>query len=270
MERIMGRDMSPVHKVFDYAERHFAMDIPLMYILTVTTAGAGGAHAHSPTASDSVHAHSHAAVEGAHAHSPTASDSVRVHSLAAGRDREIYAKSIESSQKHNLNFLDSPLKKAVVYLSPNEFHTTWIGNKAVYRTRMAMADGGELLIIAPGVRRFGEDLTNDALIRKYGYAGRDKVLAYARDNKDLADNLGVAAHLIHGSSDGRFSITYATQHISKDEMESAGFNYMPLDEALSRYDVGALKNGFNTVNGEEIFFIDNPALGLWALKSKFI
>lgn len=236
MERMMGRDLSPVHKVFDYAEQHFAMDIPLVYILTVTM------------------------VE---------EDGVRVHSLAAGRDREIFSKSIEVSQKHNLNFLDQPLKKVVVYLDPEEFHTTWLGNKAIYRTRMAMADGGELLIIAPGVHRFGEDLENDALIRKYGYFGRDKILELTRDKEELAGNLSVAAHLIHGSSDGRFSVTYAPGHLTKEETEAVGFGYMPLPEALSRYDVKALKNGFHTVNGEEIFYVSNPAIGLWADKTRF-
>jgi len=236
MERMMGRDHSPVHKVFDYAEAHFAMDIPLMYVLTVTTSDAGGVH---------------------------------VQSIASGRDRELFSKSIAVSQKHNLTFLDKPLKKAVVYLDPKEFRTTWLGNKAIYRTRMAMADGGELLVIAPGVHRCGEDLQNDAIIKKYGYVGRDNVLQMVMGNKDLADNLSVAAHLIHGSSDGRFHITYAAGQMSQEEIESVGFGYMPIEEALSRYDVHSLKNGFNTVNNEEIFFVSNPAIGLWAYKERF-
>lgn len=236
MERMMGRDHSPVHKVFDYAESHFAMDIPLMYLLTVTTLDAEGIH---------------------------------VQSLACGRDRELFSRSTACSQEHNLNFLDAPLKKVVVYMDPREFHATWIANKAVYRTRMAMADGGELLVIAPGVERFGEDPDNDALIRRYGYWGRERILQLTEENEDLRSNLSVAAHLIHGSSDGRFRITYAPGRLSREETEGAGFDYIPLEEALARYDVTRLTDGFHTVDGEEIFYISNPATGLWADKSRF-
>jgi hypothetical protein len=134
---------------------------------------------------------------------------------------------------------------------------------------MAIADGGELLIIAPGLRRFGEDAENDALIRKYGYFGRDRILELMRANKDLADNPGVAAHLIHGSPDGRFSITYAPGHLSKAETESAGFGYMPVDEALSHYDVASYSNGLVKRDDDDFYFINNPAVGLWAHKNRF-
>lgn len=236
MERMMGRDETPVHKVFDYAEQHFAAQLPLMYLLTVTT---------------------------------LEDHEIRVQSLAAGRDRKIFSESIKCSQQHNLNFLDAPLKKVVVYMDPQEFHTTWIGNKSIYRTRMAMADDGELIVIAPGIKGFGEDLQNDALIRKYGYCGRNQVLQWVQENDDLANNLSVAAHLIHGSSNGRFRITYAPGHLNKNETEKAGFIYMPLKDALDKYDVKSLKDGLNIVDGEEIFFIRNPALGLWADKTRF-
>ena len=53
--------------------------------------------------------------------------------------------------------LDQPLRKAVVYLDPHEFRSTWLGSKAIYRTRMALADGAELIILAPAVKEFGED-----------------------------------------------------------------------------------------------------------------
>ena len=165
-----------------------------------------------------------------------------------------------------------PLKKCVVYLTPSEFRTTWLGNKAVYRTRMAMADGGELIILAPGVERFGEDMTVDALIRKYGYKGRLNTLAAFEkpENEDLRSNMGAAAHLIHGSSDGRFSITYCTKKISREEIEGVGFQWADYDEMARRYDPEKLTYGRNTMpDGEEIFFIPNPALGLWADKSKF-
>ena len=236
MENMMGRDFTPVHKVFDYAEEHFCADIPLTYILTVTAPNERGTN---------------------------------VRSLAVGRERAMFSASIKVSQRENLNFLDQPLKKVVVFLDPEEFRTTWLGNKSVYRTRMAIADAGELIVVAPGVHRFGEDLQNDKLIRKYGYMGREKILDFVKENKDLADNLSVAAHLIHGSSDGRFAITYAPGHLTREETETAGYNYLPLEEAMKKYDVANLKQGMNTVNGEEIYFVGNPALGLWAYRKRF-
>ncbi|MDR1535985.1 MAG: nickel-dependent lactate racemase [Planctomycetota bacterium] len=236
MENMMGRDLTPVHRVFDYAEERFCGRIPLLYALTVTAPDATGPN---------------------------------VRSFAIGRDRAMFSDSIKVSQRFNLNFLDKPLKKVVAYLDPEEFHTTWIANKSIYRTRMAIADAGELIVIAPGVHRFGEDLTNDKLIRKYGYIGRRKVLESVGNNPDLAENLSVAAHLIHGSPDGRFTVTYAPGHLTREETESVGFKYLPLEEATAKYDPARLRPGFNRVGGEEIYFVPNPALGLWADRSRF-
>lgn len=232
LERIMGKDFSPVRRVFDYAEEHFLGDVPLMYVLTCTT---------------------------------NTGDKTNIHGLYIGRSRENFEMAVEQSQKINLIHMDRPIKKAVVYLDPREFKSTWLGNKAVYRTRMAIADGGELIILAPGVVHFGEDSENDRLIRKYGYVGRENVLKLVNDpaNTDLKENLSVAAHLIHGSSDGRFSITYCTEKLSREEVERAAFGYVPYSEAAKKYDHTKLTDGWNTVDGEEIYYISNPALGLW-------
>ena len=237
LERIMGKDHSPVRKVFDYAEEHFLMQIPLVYVLTVTTAPKGN---------------------------------IQMHGLYIGRDRKYFEMAVAKSQEKNLTFVDTPFQKVVVYLDPNEFKSTWLGNKAVYRTRMAIADGGELIILAPGVRHFGEDEGIDQLIRKYGYVGRLKVLELVKEHEDLKNNLSAAAHLIHGSSDDRFSITYCTQYVTEEEVRGVNFQYMPYQEAAKLYDPEKLKDGYNTLeNGETIYYISNPALGLWADKSKF-
>jgi hypothetical protein len=166
--------------------------------------------------------------------------------------------------------LDQPLRKAVVYLDPHEFHSTWLGNKAVYRTRMALADGADLIILAPAVKEFGEDRTIDALIRKYGYRGTPATLDAVAKNPDLAADLSAAAHLIHGSSEGRFTITWCPGHLTREEVEGAGFAYSDLPEMLRRYDPAKLAHGFNTVDGEEVFFVANPGLGLWAHRDRFI
>ena len=237
MERILGRDFSPVRKVFDYAEENYLQGIPLMYVLTVTSQEEGR---------------------------------TILHGLFLGRERKVFEEAVALSQEKNIIFLDRPLKKVVVYLEEKEFKSTWLGNKAIYRTKMAMAAGGELIILAPGVRKFGEDNENDRLIRKYGYMGRKRVLELCRESGELAGNLSVAAHLIHGSSDERFTIHYACEHLTKEEIEKTNFKYLPLEEAYDRYCPQRLKDGFNVMaDGEEIFYISNPALGLWTERSSF-
>lgn len=230
MERVMGRDFSPVRRVFDYAEQHFLKDVPLMYVLTVTT---------------------------------NDGDKTNIHGLFIGRARELFEMAVEQSREKNLTKVDAPLKKVVVNLDPREFKSTWLGNKAIYRTRMAIANGGELIILAPGVKKFGEDAENDRLIRKYGYVGRKRVLELVRENADLRENLSVAAHLIHGSSDGRFKITYAAENMSPEEITSVNYSYMPYHKAYELY--GNLKDGMHNINGEQIYYISNPALGLWTV-----
>ena len=239
MERMMGKDHTPVRKVFDYALTHFLKDRPILFVLTVTTAPAGH---------------------------------IATHGLFIGEERSALEAAIALAQEKNIDFVDTGIKKCVVYLTPEEFHSTWLGNKSVYRTRMAIADGGELLVLAPGIERFGEDEQVDKLIRKYGYKGRINTLEQfgKAENQDLRDNMGAAAHLIHGSSDGRFTITYAVKDISKEEIESVGFQAADYEEMARRYDPEKLTYGYNTLpDGEEIYFIPNPALGLWINKEKF-
>jgi len=192
-----------------------------------------------------------------------------VRGLFIGDDLECFLKAAELSLKVNFEMLDEPIRKAVVYLDPSEFHSTWLGNKAIYRTRMALADGAELVILGPGVKEFGEDKAIDTLIRKYGYRGTPATLASVAANADLAGGLGAAAHLIHGSSEGRFKITWCPGRLSKEEIEGAGFNYDDGNDLLKRYSPAKLKHGFNHVEGEDIFFIANPGLGLWAHRGRF-
>jgi hypothetical protein len=166
--------------------------------------------------------------------------------------------------------VDKPLNKVVVYLDPGEFKSTWLGNKSIYRTRMALADGGELIVLGPGVKEFGEDKAIDSLIRKYGYRTSPEILQFIEDNEDLRNNLSAAAHLIHGSSENRFNICYCPGHLSQQEIESVGFSYGDLEEMKQKYNPEKLTDGFNSMeDGEEVFYISNPALGLWAYRGRF-
>jgi len=206
---------------------------------------------------------------------------VRARDVATGRlvtrglfagegDDACFLRGAKLCQQVNLDLLDAPLRKVVVYLDPSEFKSTWLGNKAIYRTRMAMADDGELIILAPGVREFGEDPEIDRLIRKYGYRGTPHTLRQVAENPELAANLSAAAHLIHGSSEDRFRVTYCPGGLTREEVEGVGFAYGDLAGKLASFGPETLRDGFNTLpNGEEVFYISNPALGLWGLKGQF-
>ena len=185
----------------------------------------------------------------------------------AGDDVETYLEAARASQKQNITVVP-PLKKIVAVMQGDEFYSTWVANKAIYRTRKALAQDGELLIIAPGLERFGEQPEIDAIIRKYGYSGTENVMRLYKECPDDGDlkNFAVGtAHLIHGSSEGRFTITYAPGKMSQKDIESVCFNYADINETLKRYNPTELKNGFNTMpDGEEIYFISTPSAGLWS------
>jgi nickel-dependent lactate racemase len=189
--------------------------------------------------------------------------------LYIGDDEEVFRLAAELSVKVNFTIVREPLNKVVVYLNAEEFKSTWLGNKSIYRTRMAMADNGELIVIAPGLKEFGEDREIDRLIRKYGYRGTPSTLKALADNEELKNNLSAAAHMIHGSTEGRFSVTYCPGKLSEAEVESVNFRYHDLEDMLSRYNPAKLRDGNNILdNGEEVFYISNPALGLWSTREK--
>ena len=237
MERIMGRADNPVRRVLNYAASHFLASLPIVYVLTVVSRNSAGVPV--------------------------------TRGLFIGDDSECFHRAAELSFQVNTALMPKPLRKVVVYLDPREFHSTWLGNKAIYRTRMALENGGELIILAPGVREFGEDPLIDRLIRKYGYHGTEATLAMVNENDDLAANLSAAAHLIHGSSEDRFHIVWCPGHLTREEVEQVGFQYAEPAKMMKLYDPAKLQQGWNCVQGEEIFFIDNPGLGLWAERNRF-
>lgn len=239
MERIMGRAINPVRNLLNYASDNFTSHLPIVYVHTVIGRD-------------------------------DATGKLVTRGLYIGDDIEVLTKAAELSLKVNFIMLDAPLKKVVVYLDPSEFKSTWLGNKSVYRTRMALDDGGELIVLAPGLKEFGEDKEIDRLIRKYGYKSTPETMKSLEENEELRNNLSAAAHLIHGSSENRFSITYCPGNLTKEEIESVNFNYADLNEMTHKYNPEVLKDGFNTMpDGEEIFYISNPAVGLWAFKERF-
>ena len=237
MERMMGRADTPLRKILNYAQDNFCQHLPLIYVLTVVGSDLAG--------------------------------NLVTRGLFIGDDVECFEKASELSAQVNFQQLDEEFDKVVVYLDPEEFHSTWLGNKAIYRTRMAIADGGELIVLAPKVKTFGEDLQIDALIRKYGYRTTPEIMKFMDDNEDLQNNLSAVAHLMHGSSENRFKITYCPGELTKEEIEGVGYAYGELDEMLERYKIDNRQNGWHKTDaGERFYYVSNPALGLWAYKHR--
>ncbi|MFP4114956.1 MAG: D-mannonate epimerase, partial [Spirochaetales bacterium] len=237
MERIMGHADSPVRAVLNEASDRFARDLPIVYVLTVVEA--------APTR-------------------------LVVRGLFIGDDSECYYKAAALSREVNVFLVDRPLPKIVAYMDPREYTSTWVANKAIYRTRMAIADGGELVVIAPGVTQYGENETIDRLVARYGYRGTVATLAAVESDSELGMALGAAAHLIHGSSEGRFRIRYAAGGLTPAQVSHVGFEPESVEAALARYPLAEMRDGWNTTaDGEEVYFISNPALGLWAEASRF-
>ena len=240
MEKAIGVMNSPARRLYDYAQQHFIDGkIPLVYIQTVTQENADG--------------------------------DVALCGVYIGSTREPFERACALSQKLNITYLDRPAKKVVAYLDPKELKTTWVGNKGIYRTRMIVADGGELLLLGPGIQAFGENEEMDEMTRTIGYTGTPRILGLYRQGKVFEGKLMSAAHLIHGSSEGRFTITYATKKelMSEDEIHGVGYEWADYDEIVKRYDPEKLKEGWNVLpDGEEVYFVGRPALGLWKLAEK--
>ena len=232
IENILGTMDNPVRAVLNKASEMAAGKLPLLYILTVV--------------------------------SPDEEGALKIRGLYVGDDIECFRQAATLSVMVNFTTLPERLKKVVVYLDPEEFHSTWLGNKSIYRTRMALADQGELVVLAPGVKTFGEDTTIDGLIRKYGYRTTPEILSFVDRNKDLKENLGAAAHLIHGSPENRFRVTYAPGFLTRKEIEGVGYSFGDINRLMRKYEPQKMRTGFHTAaDGEEFYFISNPATGLW-------
>lgn len=235
IERLLGRGDTPVRKLYDYAEDHFLKNVDVDYILTVNSTEVN-----------------------------KETGTTDLLGLYIGRDKDIFEWAVKLSQRHNITKVPEPLEKVVVYMDEKEFKSTWLSCKAIYRTRLAIADGGELIVIAPGLKEFGEYEEVDQLIRKYGYRGSEQIRQEVENNADLKNNLSAAAHLIHGSTEGRFKVTFATDKLSREEVEGVNHSYLALDKALARYPISQFDYGFNyLINAEKVFYIDNPTTGLW-------
>ena len=242
LERIVGRTDTPVRALFNMGMERYGSELPIVYALTVVEAVS----------------------------KPDGGTELVVRGLYVGDGEECYRKAAALSREVNIFILDRPITKAVAFMDPSEYTSTWLANKAIYRTRMALADGADLIVVAPAVSQFGEDEGLDRLIARHGYNGTEATLAAVENDPELAASLGAAAHLLHGSSEGRFTIRYAAGGLDDDVIRKAGFEPESVEDALKTYDTATMREGWNTMpNGEEVYYISNPALGLWATRDRF-
>ena len=237
IENNLGQIITPLRGCYNYAEKTFLGNVPAVYALIVK--------------------------------SRDDQDNLTMTGLYVGDDTATYVQAARYARRKTAFLFDKPLKKVVCLMDGKEFHSTWVANKAVYRTRKVIEDGGELIIIAPGVERFGEQEEVDRMIRTHGYRGTQHSLDAYQNDPELHELAHAAAHLIHGSTEGRFCITYAPGKLSAAEVESVGYGYLDINEALKKYDPQKMSRGMNHIDGEDVYFIDSPSLGLWTSKAKF-
>ena len=140
IENNLGNLITPVRACFNQAEDELLGKLPDLYVQIVMARDRQGELVHT--------------------------------GLHVGDDLETYLAAARQSRAQNITVFDEPVQKMVCVMQADEFVSTWVANKAIYRTRMALADGGELVIIAPGLKRFGEQPDVDALIRRMAIAAR--------------------------------------------------------------------------------------------------
>jgi nickel-dependent lactate racemase len=260
IENNLGNLVTPVRACFNRAEDEYLNHLPDLYVQVVL------AHREKEPGSMERQVRHSEAHDAAHRDA----NSTLVHTgVYVGDDLETYLAAARQSREENIVLFDEPVKKIVCVMQGDEFFSTWVANKAVYRTRMSLADGGELIIIAPGLKRFGEQPEVDAFIRKYGYVGTPRVMHLYRQNADMQDLAHATAHLMHGSSEGRFTITYAPGGLTQSEIEGVNFRFADINAAIARYRPDRCAQGWNTsADGERFYFIPTPSAGLWATHDK--
>lgn len=229
--RILGVELTPPRKLFDYAQKHMLDKLPITFVLTVMSQEEGG-------------------------------DVYK--GVFISEERDAFEQAVALSQQVNITHVEKPVKKCVVWMDPHSYHSTWVGNKAIYRTQKMVEEDGEIIVIAPGVHTFGENDLADQAIRKYGYRPREEMLELYKTDPLLSSNMSLAGHLIRSVPSPKTKITYCTNKLTREEIEHANYCYMTVEEAMERYPCENWETGWKTLpNGEEIYFVRNAALGLW-------
>ena len=216
MEQIMGRTTSAVRDVVDAAFDRFVEPlVPVLWVLTVV---------------EDV-----GAVDGA----ARPVRRRRRHDASGGA---AFRAAADLARRTNIDIVDEPLDRVACWLDPVEMRSTWLGNKAVYRTRMAIADGGELIVLAPGVdalRRGPGDRHADPPPRLPGHAGdprrrRATIPNWPPTSVPRPTSCTAAPRAGSGSS----GAPTRPRALTRDEVEAVGYEWRPLRDELEHLGVG--------------------------------
>ena len=229
--RIVGVEHTPPRKLFDYAQKNMLDKLPITFVLTVMS---------------------------------QEDDKDIYKGVFISKERDAFEQAVALSQQVNVTHVEKPVKKCVVWMDPHSYHSTWVANKAIYRTQKMVVEDGEIIVIAPGVHTFGENDLADQVIRKYGYRPREEMLELYKSDPVLSGNMSLAGHLIRSVPSTKTKITYCTNKLTRQEIEHANYSYMTVEEAMALYPCENWETGWKTLpSGEEIYFVRNAALGLW-------
>ncbi|QDS97199.1 lactate racemase domain-containing protein [Adhaeretor mobilis] len=196
---------------------------------------------------------------------------IGTHDFFCGTSKETFYRAAKLSLRENCHASNQPYQQVIVRLNEKKYRSFWLSNKAIYRTRRAIATGGTIHVIAPGLDRLGENEIQSKLIGKYGYCGTQGVKQILQIDPEMQANVGVAAHLIHGSTENRFHVRYYTHHSS--ELLSAcrfadgqlGYSLEDIETAHERFSELTVGESFNA--DQRRLVIDDPGLGLWITKA---
>ena len=237
-EKMIGHITSPVRNILNYMSQNFIQKLPITYLMTVR--------------------------------GPDNNGYIVNRGIFAGDDQECYLEGARLCQQVNIKMLDKDYKKVIAFLDPEEFKSVWVGNKALLRTMMCIADGGELIIICPGIRAFAENSFADSFIRKYGYRSKQELLDIVEKSGEMEDYMLPLSQMILSDTGKRFKVTYAAKDISREELESVYCNWISYEDVIKKYDPESLQEGENILpDGEEIFYVHKPAQGLWSEINRF-
>lgn len=189
----------------------------------------------------------------------------------AGVGEEAYLQAALLSRQHNVTVVEEGLQRVVAFFPGLRFASLWDVQQLLPRLAMCLADGGELILLAPGIERLAADDAPLAVYRRTGYLGAAELRERQRTDPELGNEPWLATHLLNGSTNGRSKIYHALDGIDAETLRALNLWPMELEETLFRYRPAKAKAGWNITNeGEKFFFIPDPTAGLWSTKKRLM
>ena len=149
--------------------------------------------------------------------------------ISVGEPREAWAAAADVAAVTHIRYLNEPVER-VVSLVPNRYEDLWTGAKGFYKVEPIVADGGEVIIVAPHITELA---TTHPGLAEIGYHCRDWFLAQWDQYRDRP--WGELAHSTHlfgaGTYDRdrgerqRVTVTLATG-IEEELVHRVNLNYL--------------------------------------------